>query len=198
MDPATYYFRTAPVFETAAGKYGWINQILAVGIGYRQNDRAIYAERHKQHRKYRRHHARGCNRAHTFVVRHRKRTTTARPARWRCPHPPGTRWRPHCLLSVEPGKARIGAGAAALFINLVPRCSLRPRLGPANADTAHWRGHRDRCGIGLLCFCSRPAATRAIARARRAKGFRPQAIPVETAHPLIAPLRRGHTGSSLS
>ena len=32
-DPSEYYFRTAPVFETASEKYGWLNRIVAVGIG---------------------------------------------------------------------------------------------------------------------------------------------------------------------
>jgi hypothetical protein len=27
--------RTTPVFETAAEKYGWLNQIVAVGVGTR-------------------------------------------------------------------------------------------------------------------------------------------------------------------
>jgi Protein of unknown function (DUF3237) len=33
VDPATHYFRTAPLFETAAPQYDWINRIIAVGIG---------------------------------------------------------------------------------------------------------------------------------------------------------------------
>jgi hypothetical protein len=32
-DPSEYYFRTAPFFETASEKYGWLNRIVAVGIG---------------------------------------------------------------------------------------------------------------------------------------------------------------------
>lgn len=32
-DPSTYYFRTAPTFETGSEKYLWINSIQAVGIG---------------------------------------------------------------------------------------------------------------------------------------------------------------------
>ena len=35
VDPAEYYLRTTPVFETAAEKYGWLNQIVAVGVGIR-------------------------------------------------------------------------------------------------------------------------------------------------------------------
>jgi hypothetical protein len=33
VDPNEYYFRTAPVFETASEKYGWLNRIQAVGVG---------------------------------------------------------------------------------------------------------------------------------------------------------------------
>jgi len=32
-DPSEYYFRTAPCFETASEKYGWLNRTVAVGIG---------------------------------------------------------------------------------------------------------------------------------------------------------------------
>lgn len=34
-DPAHYYLRIAPVFETASAKYAWLNGVLAVGIGER-------------------------------------------------------------------------------------------------------------------------------------------------------------------
>ena len=43
VDPATYYFRTAPLFETAAPKYDWINRVVAVGIGHRRADGPIYS-----------------------------------------------------------------------------------------------------------------------------------------------------------
>jgi hypothetical protein len=43
VDPATYYFRIAPFFETAAPKYDWLNRILAVGIGFRREDGPIYS-----------------------------------------------------------------------------------------------------------------------------------------------------------
>jgi len=33
VDPSEYYFRTAPYFETASEKYGWLNRIVAVGVG---------------------------------------------------------------------------------------------------------------------------------------------------------------------
>ncbi len=35
VDAADYYFRTAPVFETGADKYEWINNIITVGVGER-------------------------------------------------------------------------------------------------------------------------------------------------------------------
>lgn len=42
-DPATYYFRMVPVFETSAPRYDWINRIIAVGIGQRRSDGPIYS-----------------------------------------------------------------------------------------------------------------------------------------------------------
>jgi hypothetical protein len=33
LDPANYYFRTAPLFETGDERYAWLNRILAVGMG---------------------------------------------------------------------------------------------------------------------------------------------------------------------
>ena len=33
LDPSEYYFRTAPVYETSSGKYGWLNRIVAVAVG---------------------------------------------------------------------------------------------------------------------------------------------------------------------
>jgi uncharacterized protein DUF3237 len=43
VDPASYYFRINPLFETAAAKYDWINRVLAVGIGHRRADGPIYS-----------------------------------------------------------------------------------------------------------------------------------------------------------
>jgi Protein of unknown function (DUF3237) len=43
VDPTSYYFRTNPLFETAAPKYDWINRVVAVGIGHRQADGPIYS-----------------------------------------------------------------------------------------------------------------------------------------------------------
>ena len=38
VDPLDYYFRIAPLFETAAPRYGWLNNVVAVGIGHRRAD----------------------------------------------------------------------------------------------------------------------------------------------------------------
>ena len=35
VDPSEYYFRTAPVFETGAEKYAWMNNIISVAVGTR-------------------------------------------------------------------------------------------------------------------------------------------------------------------
>jgi hypothetical protein len=43
VDPASYYFRIAPVFETAAATYDWINRIIAVGSGHRLPDGPVYS-----------------------------------------------------------------------------------------------------------------------------------------------------------
>ncbi len=37
-----YYFRTAPFFETASEKYGWLNRIVAIGVGDRKPDSVVY------------------------------------------------------------------------------------------------------------------------------------------------------------
>lgn len=34
VDPARYYFRTNPLFETGSQQYGWLNDIVCVGSGY--------------------------------------------------------------------------------------------------------------------------------------------------------------------
>ena len=33
FDPANYYFRVVPVYETGSEKYGWLNNIVAIGVG---------------------------------------------------------------------------------------------------------------------------------------------------------------------
>ncbi len=43
VDPAEYYFRTACFFETAAERYAWLNEIVAVGVGHRYPDGAVYS-----------------------------------------------------------------------------------------------------------------------------------------------------------
>ncbi|HYK78640.1 MAG TPA: DUF3237 domain-containing protein [Micropepsaceae bacterium] len=35
VDSSEYYFRIAPLFETGAERYTWINKIMAVGVGER-------------------------------------------------------------------------------------------------------------------------------------------------------------------
>ena len=42
VDPATYYFRSTPVFETASQKYDWLNRIIAVATGRREATGPIY------------------------------------------------------------------------------------------------------------------------------------------------------------
>jgi Protein of unknown function (DUF3237) len=42
VNPASYYFRIVPWFETAADKYGWLNNIVAVGLGHRLPSGPIY------------------------------------------------------------------------------------------------------------------------------------------------------------
>ncbi len=43
VDPASYYFRTSPMFETASPRYDWLNRIVAIGIGHRFPDGPIYS-----------------------------------------------------------------------------------------------------------------------------------------------------------
>jgi hypothetical protein len=42
VDPASYYFRTTPVFETASKKYDWLNRIIAVATGRREAAGPVY------------------------------------------------------------------------------------------------------------------------------------------------------------
>jgi Protein of unknown function (DUF3237) len=42
VDPAQYYFRINPMFETASKGYAWLNGLLAVGLGHRFADGPIY------------------------------------------------------------------------------------------------------------------------------------------------------------
>jgi hypothetical protein len=34
VDPARYYFRTNPLFETGSPEYSWLNDVVCVGSGY--------------------------------------------------------------------------------------------------------------------------------------------------------------------
>jgi len=42
VDPASYYFRTTPLFETASPKYDWLNRIVSVATGRREPAGPIY------------------------------------------------------------------------------------------------------------------------------------------------------------
>ena len=42
VDPATYYFRTVPKFETASEKYAFLNRIVTVGTGETRPEGAIH------------------------------------------------------------------------------------------------------------------------------------------------------------
>lgn len=43
IDPASYYFRIAPFFETESPKYAWLNNVIAIGIGHRFADGPVYS-----------------------------------------------------------------------------------------------------------------------------------------------------------
>ena len=36
VDPARYYMRTHPIFETGDARYAWLNRIVCVGTGARR------------------------------------------------------------------------------------------------------------------------------------------------------------------
>ena len=42
VDPASYYFRTLPRFETSSEKYAFLNRIIAVGVGETRPDGAVH------------------------------------------------------------------------------------------------------------------------------------------------------------
>ena len=42
VDPAEYYFRTAPLFETSSEKYGWLNKCVCVATGDRTPSGPVY------------------------------------------------------------------------------------------------------------------------------------------------------------
>ena len=41
VDPGQYYLRTAPLFETGAVRYAWLNCVVAVGVGERLPDGVV-------------------------------------------------------------------------------------------------------------------------------------------------------------
>jgi hypothetical protein len=41
VDPKEYYFRTTPIFETAAPKYAWLNRLITIATGERHKDEVI-------------------------------------------------------------------------------------------------------------------------------------------------------------
>jgi hypothetical protein len=43
IDPESYYFRIAPLFETEAPQYAWLNDIVGVGIGHRFAEGPVYS-----------------------------------------------------------------------------------------------------------------------------------------------------------
>jgi hypothetical protein len=43
VDPASYYFRMNPLFETGVPKHDWMNRVIAVGTGHRLPDGPIYS-----------------------------------------------------------------------------------------------------------------------------------------------------------
>ncbi len=43
VDPEKYYFRTTPIFETASGKYNWLNRKMFVSNGIRLPDGVQYS-----------------------------------------------------------------------------------------------------------------------------------------------------------
>jgi hypothetical protein len=42
VDPALYYFRMTPIFETSSTKYAWLNRLIGVGTGRRESTGPIY------------------------------------------------------------------------------------------------------------------------------------------------------------
>jgi hypothetical protein len=42
IDPASYYFRIVPMFETSNAELAWLNHVVAVGIGHRFPGMPVY------------------------------------------------------------------------------------------------------------------------------------------------------------
>lgn len=43
IDPASYYFRIAPLFETATPRYAWLNNVVGIGVGHRFAEGPVYS-----------------------------------------------------------------------------------------------------------------------------------------------------------
>jgi hypothetical protein len=43
VEPSSYYFRISPAFEAPAGRYEWLNRIIAIGVGHRFADGPTYS-----------------------------------------------------------------------------------------------------------------------------------------------------------
>jgi Protein of unknown function (DUF3237) len=43
VDPGSYYFRIAPLFETEAPGYAWLNNVVAIGAGHRLAQGPVYS-----------------------------------------------------------------------------------------------------------------------------------------------------------
>jgi hypothetical protein len=41
VDPTSYYFRSAAVFETSAPEHAWLTRAVLVGVGERYPDRVV-------------------------------------------------------------------------------------------------------------------------------------------------------------
>ena len=41
VDPASYYMRTTPIFETGDRRYRWLNDLVAIGSGSRRPDAVV-------------------------------------------------------------------------------------------------------------------------------------------------------------
>ena len=41
VDPASYYMRTTPIFETGDRRYRWLNDLVAIGSGIRRPDAVV-------------------------------------------------------------------------------------------------------------------------------------------------------------
>ena len=42
VEPSEFYFRITPRFETGSKKYGWLNRVVAVGVGEAEENRVAY------------------------------------------------------------------------------------------------------------------------------------------------------------